>query len=172
MLRHIRVLRRPGDPRRGLLITDGRAVPCALGRGGVTRRKREGDGATPAGALRPVQAFYRADHGQRPRCMLPLRSIRARDGWCDDMRDRNYNRAVTLPYPAGCETMRRPDALYDIVVELDWNRKPAVRGRGSAIFLHVARDGFRPTEGCVAIRIADLRRLLPRLSGQTRFIIS
>jgi L,D-peptidoglycan transpeptidase YkuD (ErfK/YbiS/YcfS/YnhG family) len=154
------------------LIMDGRAIPCALGRGGVSSRKREGDGATPAGALRPVQAFYRFDRGQRPCCALPLRPIRDHDGWCDDSRDRNYNREVRMPYPGSCESMRRPDPLYDIVVELDWNRTPAIHGRGSAIFMHVAREGFRPTEGCIGLRLADLRRLLPRLRRETRIIVS
>ena len=95
--------------------------------------------------------------------MLPLRPIRPGDGWCDDPRDRTTTGRSRCPTRPAAKRLWRADALYDIVVELDWNRRPAVRGRGSAIFLHVARAGFRPTEGCVAIRIADLRRLLPRL---------
>lgn len=170
--RHIRVIRRPGCPRRGVLIAGGWTVPCALGRGGVSAAKREGDGASPRATLRPLQAFYRADHGQRPRSGLPLRPIRNQDGWCDSPQDRNYNRPVGLPYAASCEAMRRPDALYDIVVDLDWNRRPAVRGRGSAIFMHVARPGFLPTEGCIAVSAAVLRRLLPRMSRQTRITIT
>lgn len=170
--RHIRVIRRPGCPRRGVLIAGGLTLPCALGRGGVSSKKREGDGATPRATLLPLQAFYRADHGQRPRSALPLKPIRAGDGWCDGPGDRNYNRAVRLPYRASCETMMRSDALYDIVVDLDWNRRPAVAGRGSAIFMHAARPGFLPTEGCIALPIAALRRLLPRLGPHTRITIT
>nr|WP_245422304.1 L,D-transpeptidase family protein [Alsobacter soli] len=170
--RQIRVIRRPGDPRRGLLLAGGYAFPCALGRGGVSADKREGDGASPRATLRPLRAFYRADAGLRPRSGLRLDPIRQGDGWCDAPGDRNYNRPVRLPYPASCESMTRPDGLYDIVVDLDWNRRPAIGGRGSAIFMHVARPGFAPTEGCVALRRADLLRILPRLSAETRIVIT
>ena len=168
----MRVIKRPGSPRQGLLIAGAAIIPCALGKGGVSTRKREGDGASPRATLRPVRAFYRADHGVRPRSGLPLRPIRISDGWCDAPGDRNYNKLVRLPYGASCESMLRPDGLYDIVVELDWNRRPAVSGMGSAIFLHVARPGYQPTEGCVAIGADALRRLLPRLSPQTRITIT
>jgi L,D-peptidoglycan transpeptidase YkuD (ErfK/YbiS/YcfS/YnhG family) len=170
-LRFIRVLRRPGNPSKGLLIAGNQAYPCALGRGGVSAAKREGDGASPRAVLRPVRVFYRDDAGRRPVCRLPLDRIRADMGWVEDPRDRRYNRLVNLPYPAAHETMRREDNLYDIVVELDWNRRPAIRGRGSAIFMHLARPGFTPTQGCIGLRGDVLRRLLPRLTRDTAIII-
>jgi L,D-peptidoglycan transpeptidase YkuD (ErfK/YbiS/YcfS/YnhG family) len=167
----IRVQRRPGNSRRGLLLAGGFAWPCALGRGGVRIGKREGDGASPLATLRAVRLFYRADHGLRPATHLPVTRI-AGQGWCDDAGDRNYNRLVPLPYRASHEVMRRADRLYDIVVELDWNRQPAIRGRGSAIFLHVARPGLAPTEGCIALPADRLRRLVARLGPGTRFVLS
>lgn len=167
----IRVLRRPGNGRRGVLLAGGFAWPCALGRGGVRAGKREGDGATPQATLRAVRLFYRDDHGLRPATRLPVTRIGGQ-GWCDDVGDRNYNRLVPLPYRASHEVMRRADGLYDIVVELDWNRRPAIRGRGSAIFLHVARPGLAPTDGCIALPAVRLRRLVARLGPGTRFVLS
>ena len=97
---------------------------------------------------------------RRPRTHLPVRAIRLHDGWCDTPADRNYNRPVCLPYPASAERLWRADGLYDIVVVLDYNDRPRVRGRGSAIFMHVAKPGYAPTEGCIALARAHLQGLL------------
>lgn len=164
----VRVHRSPLDRRRGRIVAGPLVLPCALGRAGPTHDKREGDGATPVGRFRVLQAFYRADRMRRPRTPLPLAPIGAADGWCDDPRDRNYNRPVRLPYPAGHERMQREDGLYDVVLDLAYNRAPIRKGRGSAIFLHCARPGFAPTEGCVAIDPRAVARLLARIGPQTR----
>jgi L,D-peptidoglycan transpeptidase YkuD (ErfK/YbiS/YcfS/YnhG family) len=95
-----------------------------------------------------------------------VRAIRLREGWCDAPADRNYNRPVRHPYPAGAERLWRTDALYDIVVVLDYNDRPRVRGRGSAIFMHVAKPGYAPTEGCIALARAHLLRLLERMGSR------
>ena len=163
----LRVHTLPGDRRRGRLVAGPLVVPCALGRGGTVRNKREGDGGTPVGRFRLLAAAFRPDRGCRPRTLLPLKAIRPEDGWCDDPRDRRYNRPIRLPDPAGHERMWREDGLYDLVLDLACNRGPIRRGRGSAIFLHLAQPGFRPTEGCVAVDRAVLRRLLARLGPQT-----
>jgi len=135
---------------------------CAIGRGGVAASKREGDGATPAGTWRLVEVLWRRDRCRRPNCVLPVRPIQPDDGWCDTVGDRNYNRPVRHPYAASAERLWRDDRLYDIVVVLDHNRRPRIRGHGSAIFIHVARDGLAETEGCLALRERDLRVLLAR----------
>jgi L,D-peptidoglycan transpeptidase YkuD (ErfK/YbiS/YcfS/YnhG family) len=96
--------------------------------------------------------------------MLPVRAIGRSDGWCDAPGDRNYNRPVRQPYPASAEPLWRGDELYDLVVVLDYNLRPRVRGRGSAIFMHVARPGYRPTEGCIALRRDHLQLLLSWLA--------
>jgi len=126
----------------------------------VSALKREGDGATPRGRYRLVEVLYRADRERRPATRLPLRAIRAGDGWCDDPADGRYNRPVALPCRAGHERMWRDDPLYDLVVVLSHNRRPRVRGRGSAVFLHVAGPGLAATQGCVALPKPALRRLL------------
>ncbi|MGE3917565.1 MAG: L,D-transpeptidase [Hyphomicrobiaceae bacterium] len=135
-------------------------LACALGRTGIRWPKREGDGATPAGAWQLTEALWRPDRGRRPLTPLPCRPIRRDDGWCDDPADRNYNHPVRHPYPASAERLWRDDGLYDLVVVLDHNRRPRVRGHGSAVFMHVARPGLAPTEGCVALSARDLRKLL------------
>lgn len=152
---------------RGILVLGNLRFPCAIGRTGRTSRKREGDGSTPIGRFALRAAFYRADRLLRPRAGLPLRAIRPCDGWCDAPQDRNYNRPVRHPYPASAEHLWRADHLYDLVVVLGYNDHPRALGLGSAIFMHVAGPGFAPTEGCIALRRADLQRVLARLSHRT-----
>ncbi len=156
---------------RGWLTCGNLVVRCALGRGGILALKREGDGATPRGQYRLESARFRADRLRRPRTALPLSVTRADDGWCDAANDRNYNRAVTHPYPASAEKLWRTDGLYDVFIVLDYNRRPRRRGRGSAIFLHVAGEGLAPTEGCIALARRDLLKLLPLLNRNTRLVV-
>lgn len=144
----------------GVLQLGGQRVRAAIGRGGVRTDKREGDGATPAGILVLRGVLYRADRGPPPRATVPVAPIAPGDGWCDDPSHRDYNRAVVLPHPGRHEALWREDAVYDVVGVLGWNDAPVERGRGSAIFLHVARSDYAPTEGCVALAAADLRAML------------
>jgi L,D-peptidoglycan transpeptidase YkuD (ErfK/YbiS/YcfS/YnhG family) len=170
-LKRLRVYRSPLDPRRGHVVAGAARFPCALGRGGTTRRKREGDGASPIGRFPLIGGYFRADQGPRPRTGLPIRPIRPGDGWCDAPDDRCYNRPVRLPYGASCEAMWRDDRVYDVVVDIAWNRGPIRPGRGSAIFLHLARPGFEPTAGCVAVERRVIARLLARIGPRTRIEI-
>ena len=152
----------------GIVRLGSLALPCALGRNGRRVRKREGDGATPVGCWRIAGVLYRADRIRRPATRLPVRPIGESDGWCDAPADRNYNRPVRHPYPASAERLWRADNLYDIVVVLSHNARPRVRGGGSAIFMHVARPGYAPTEGCIALRQEHLLRLLRALGVGAR----
>jgi L,D-peptidoglycan transpeptidase YkuD (ErfK/YbiS/YcfS/YnhG family) len=159
---------RPGSQTQGLLNWGGLVFPCALGRGGISSAKREGDGATPLGPMRLLHGYYRKGRLlSAHRSRLALTPIAPDDGWCDAPRDRNYNRPVRLPYPASSERMMRDDRLYDCCIVLDYNIAPRKRGRGSAIFLHIAREGYWPTEGCVAVAPLTMARLLPHLSRHT-----
>lgn len=166
LLTVIRVLAKPGA-RQGRLEAEGLSLPCALGRGGMVQDKQEGDGGTPLGDWPLRRLHYRADRGAAPLTALPSRAIERLDGWCDDPADPSYNRLVRLPYTARHETMWREDGLYDLVVELGYNDDPVVPGKGSAIFLHIARPDYAPTEGCVALAEPDLRRLLARCGPET-----
>ena len=145
---------------------DGR-VRCALGRSGVVaaHAKREGDGATPAGVWPLRRIWVRADRLalpllSGPSLSLPVHAIDPLLGWCDDPSSEDYNRPVRLPHPASHERMWREDSVYDLVVELGFNDDPPILGRGSAIFLHLARPDFSPTEGCVAVELAVLLEIL------------
>jgi len=167
----IRVRRRPGATSLGLVIASGRAVPAALGRSGIRADKREGDGATPRGTFRPLRLWWRADRMAQPRTLLPIRRIGPRDAWCEDPGDRRYNRSFQHQAGEAGDLLTRDDRLYDLIVEIDHNTRPRIAGRGSAVFIHIARPGFGPTAGCVTLRPGDLRRLLARLSRRTRIEI-
>jgi L,D-peptidoglycan transpeptidase YkuD (ErfK/YbiS/YcfS/YnhG family) len=138
----------------------------------VTHLKREGDGATPAGRYRLLYLYYRNDRLLPPRTALLTTRLRVDDGWCEDPGHGRYNCAIRLPSSAGHETMRREDHLYDIVGVLDWNMRPRVRGRGSAIFLHLCRPGHAPTAGCIALDLNNLRRLLAIAGPRPEFLVS
>ena len=146
----------------GTLRFGGEILRVAFGRAGFTLRKQEGDGATPAGLLQLRRVLYRADRVARPRAAVPVEPIAPEDGWCDDPSDARYNQMVRLPYEARHEELWRHDGLYDVVGVLGWNDRPVERARGSAIFLHVASPDYAPTEGCVALALADLRGLLDK----------
>ena len=122
----------------------------------MTLHKQEGDEATPAAAMPLLQVLYRADRVAAPRCMVPVGPISPADGWCDDLNDPAYNQPVRLPYSGRHEPLWRADGIYDVTGVLGWNTGPVVPGRGSAIFLHVARPDFGPTEGCIALALPDL----------------
>ncbi|MCB1489061.1 MAG: L,D-transpeptidase family protein [Bauldia sp.] len=154
-----------------MLVAGGLTVPCALGRGGIATRKREGDGVTPAGRFALLTVLYRPDRLRRPATALPVAPIRPDSGWCDDPADRRYNRPVRLPYAASHEELWRSDHLYDLVVVLDYNLARPRRGAGSAIFFHLATPGFAPTAGCVAVTEQAMRRILARSGPGTEMVI-
>jgi len=133
---------------------------CAIGRTGISARKREGDGATPAGAWQVRRVHYRPDRGPRPPIGSRAVPVKPESGWCDAVSDANYNRPIRHPYPASAEQLWRADHLYDLIIVLGYNDRPRMQGRGSAIFMHVAREGYAPTEGCIALSRTHLLRLL------------
>ena len=167
----IRIHAAAGDPRRGWLTAGGHTLPVALGRGGILANKREGDGGTPRGTFRPRQVWWRADRHPRPRTHLPVRAIRPDDAWCEDPGDRHYNQPVRLAAGQGGDRLRRDDHLYDFIVEIDHNTEPRTTHRGSAVFLHLARENFGPTAGCVAMTKSAMLRLLQRIGPETRIVI-
>lgn len=138
-------------------------IHCALGRAGVMdgSAKREGDGATPAGLWRLRHVFFRPDRMGWPDTRLPVAPLSNDLGWSDDPKDpANYNAMVKLPYAFSHEKLWREDDLYDLIVVLGINDGPAVPGRGSAVFFHLARSDFAPTEGCVAVTRPDMLAIL------------
>ena len=156
----------------GHLTWNGGKLACALGRSGRRRDKVEGDGATPVGCFALKTVYYRADRLAVQATRLPLIAIEPQMGWCDDPSHADYNRPVRLPHPASCETLWRDDGVYDVVVVLGHNDDPPVPGLGSAIFLHVARPGFEPTEGCVALPLADLLAVLAECGPGDQLVVA
>ena len=167
----IRVRARPGRPTQGWLFAGPLALPIALGRSGIKADKREGDGGTPRGRFHPLRLWWRADRLPRPRTLLPVRRIGRNDAWCEDPNDRHYNRPVRLERGRSGDRLRREDRLYDFIVEIDHNSSPRIAGRGSAVFLHLARENFAPTAGCVSMTPSAMLRLLRRLGPRTKIVI-
>ncbi len=132
------------------------AFRCAVGRGGVRSEKREGDGATPQGRFPLLYMMYRPDRLSGIQTGLALRKLQPQDGWCDDPADPHYNTLIEKPFFARHESLWREDRVYDAIVVVGYNMTPVVLGKGSAIFLHVAQPNFSPTDGCVALALADL----------------
>ena len=170
-LQSIQVRSRPGRRTQGWLVAGGKTVPVALGRSGIRADKREGDGGTPAGRFHPVRLWWRADRLPPPQTLLPRRRIGPDDAWCEDPAGRRYNQAFLRSANEPGDRLRRADGLYDLIIELDHNTRPRVAKRGSAIFIHVARPGLTPTQGCIALTRKDLLRLLPAISRKTRIIV-
>ena len=166
---------RPSRPRgrlnraRGLLTAGPFRIRCALGPAGVVRTKREGDRRHAGRALPLLWGYYRPDRARPPAGGVPLKSLRRDQGWCEDPTSGRYNRPVRLPAADCTDRMWRDDHLYDLTFVLDQNFSRRAKGRGSAIFFHLARPGLTPTAGCVAISAADMRKLAPRLARGARW---
>jgi L,D-peptidoglycan transpeptidase YkuD (ErfK/YbiS/YcfS/YnhG family) len=154
------------------VLFNGKEYPCAIGRGGISENKKEGDGTTPAGCFPIRKVFYRADRVDPPKTSLEIEALKKSDGWCDGVDDPNYNMLVTLPYPASSENLWRDDHVYDVIVVLGYNDEPAIPGKGSAIFMHVAREGYTPTAGCIALTLTDLLEVLLSTNAETLVCVS
>ena len=155
-----------GSCRRAKLVAGSVTINCSIGRSGVIHNKREGDGATPIGRFLILQGYFRSARIIRYPSTHLLKPILPKHGWCDDPSSGNYNRLVDLPFKPNHEALFRDDHAYDIVFVLGHNQRPRVKGAGSAIFLHLAKEKLSPTAGCIAICLQDMRRLLPRLAAR------
>ena len=167
----IRVRAAAGDPRRGWLTAGGQTMPVALGRGGIRANKREGDGGTPKGTFRPRQLWWRADRHPRPRTFLPVRAIRPGGRLVRRPDEPPLQPADPAEPSTRGDRLKRDDHLYDFIVEIDHNTRPRIAGRGSAVFLHLARENFAPTAGCVSMTKSAMLRLLARLGPDTKIVI-
>ena len=155
----------------GTLTFENKVYKCALGKSGVRTNKREGDGATPAGTFPIREIFYRPDRLARPKTGLVLSPLKPNDAWNDDPDHTYYNRKVLLPHRGRVEPLWRKDGVYDIIVVIGYNDKPVKKSKGSAIFLHVAKDGFKHTEGCIALKLGDLLEIITSVTPPSHITV-
>ena len=155
----------------GFVVLDEYRWPCALGREGIGPKTTEGDGLTPLGSHQLGRVFWRKDRLSSIQTTLPCLPITKSMGWCDDPDQDAYNTLIELPHAGSFEELWREDHVYDVIVELLYNTKPIINGQGSAIFMHIARPDYRPTEGCIALKQSDLLSLLQMVNKGSRLIV-
>jgi L,D-peptidoglycan transpeptidase YkuD (ErfK/YbiS/YcfS/YnhG family) len=144
---------------------------CALGKGGIKQKKREGDFITPRGKFKLIKIYYRSDRVKKINSTLKKIKIKKNIGWCDDVSSKYYNEQIKINKKISHEKLYRKDSLYDILVVLNYNLNPVIRGKGSAIFLHVAKKNYRKTQGCIALKKRDLLYLLSKIKKKTQIRI-
>jgi L,D-peptidoglycan transpeptidase YkuD (ErfK/YbiS/YcfS/YnhG family) len=139
---------------------------CALGKSGIGKKRTEGDNITPKGSYKLLRLFYRSDRIPNFKTILKKKKINKNMGWCDDVNNKNYNKLIKLPCNFSHEKLYRKDNIYDLVVPINYNTKKISRGKGSAIFLHVAKKNYTPTKGCIALKKKDLILLLKKIKSK------
>lgn len=155
------------NPEKGSIIGPDFHALCSLGRGGLIEEKQkiESDKKTPIGQYPFRKLYYRADRLEKPACVLPTIMLEPTMGWCDDPAHPRYNQEIAFPFDGSAEKLWREDAVYTLILTIGHNDNPPVSNRGSAIFVHVARDGLVPTDGCVALYKEDLLTFLSRIKA-------
>ena len=146
-------------------------IKCAIGKKGIGYKRKEGDLITPSGQFGIKYMLYRKDR-VKVTTKLKKKIIKKNMGWCDDPRSNQYNKLVKLPFVHGYEKLFKKENIYDIILVLNYNMNPVKKNKGSAIFIHVARNNFRKTEGCVSIKKINLIQLLKEISPNTKVKIS
>ena len=139
---------------------------CALGKAGIGKKREEGDNITPKGSYKLLKLFYRSDRIPNFKTVLKKKKINKKMGWCDDVNNKNYNKLINLPSSFSHEKLFRKDNIYDLIIPINYNTKKIVKGKGSAIFLHVAKKNYEPTRGCIALKKKDLILLLKNIDNK------
>ena len=153
------------------LIYKGYKLKCSIGKSGTSRSKKEGDLATPIGIFDLGCLYYRKDRIKLPKCKLVKKIIKKNMGWCDDIESKFYNREISFPFKYRAEKLYRKKNIYDLLINIKYNQKPVIKGRGSAIFLHIANKKYKPTKGCISIKKVDFLKILPKIKKRTKIII-
>ena len=155
-----------------VLLYEGYKLKCAIGKSGITSAKKEGDFATPKGIFKLGSLYYRPDRNKVLKCSIKKKIIKKKMGWCDDIRSKKYNQEISFPFKFGAEKLYRKDRVYDLLIIIEYNFYPVVKKKGSAIFLHIADDKYKPTKGCVAISKKNFLKILPLINKRTKISIS
>jgi len=154
-----------------LLLYKGYKLKCCIGKSGLTTRKKEGDLATPKGLFKLGLLYYRKDRIKTLKCKLKKKVIKKNMGWCDDVRSKKYNKEISFPFKYRAEKLYRIDRIYDIFINIKYNQSPVIKNKGSAIFLHLSNQKYKPTTGCVAIKKKDFFKILPLINQNTKILI-
>ena len=155
-----------------LLLYKGYKLKCCVGKSGITDLKKEGDLATPKGTFNIGVFYYRKDKIYLPKCKIKKKIIKKNMGWCNDSKSKEYNQEIRFPFKYGAEKLFRQDRIYDLLINIKYNFSPAIKKKGSAIFLHISNNKYTPTEGCVAISKKDFLKILPLIDRATKISIS
>ena len=145
---------------------------CALGKAGIGKKKREGDNITPIGTFKIVKIYYRSDRIKKLSSKFTLTEITKDMGWCDDSKSKKYNQLIKLPTKYSYENLYRRNNIYDLILVLNYNMKPRIKNKGSAIFIHVAKKNYKKTAGCIALKKSDLIYLVKEITKNTKVIIN
>ena len=145
---------------------------CALGRAGIKKKEKEGDNITPRGIFKIIKIYYRQDKIKKIKAFIEPIKIKKNMGWCDDSRSNYYNEQIKLPNKFSCERLHRNDNLYDIILVLNYNTHPTIKKKGSAIFIHVSKNSYKKTKGCIALKKKHLLKLIPLIKKNTKIKIN
>ena len=155
-----------------LLLYKGYKLKCSVGKSGITSFKKEGDLTTPKGIFGLDKLYYRKDRIKLLKCQVIKKIIKKKMGWCDDSRSKKYNKEINFPFKYRAEKLYRKDNIYDLFINIKYNFWPVVKGKGSAIFLHIADRKYKPTKGCIGLSKKDFLKILPLISKKTKIRIS
>jgi L,D-peptidoglycan transpeptidase YkuD (ErfK/YbiS/YcfS/YnhG family) len=153
------------------LLYDNYRIKCAVGKRGIGKKKREGDSITPKGLFVVKFVLFRKDRVKKLSTKYKKFEIKKKMGWCDDIKSKKYNKLITLPFKFSSEKLYRKDNIYDIILVLNYNMNPVKKNKGSAIFIHVAKENYTSTKGCVAIKKIELVQLLRNIKKKTKIKI-
>tara|TARA_Y100000590_G_scaffold147249_1_gene169095 strand:+ start:745 stop:1236 length:492 start_codon:yes stop_codon:yes gene_type:complete len=154
------------------LLYEGYKLKCCIGKSGITSSKKEGDLATPKGLFKLGLLYYRNDRNKKIKCKLPKKIINKKMGWCNDSRSKKYNKEIRFPFSYNAEKLYKRDRNYDLIINIKYNHKPVIKNKGSAIFLHITNDKYKPTAGCIALTKKDFLKILPKINKKTKISIS
>ncbi len=145
---------------------------CALGKGGVKKKTIEGDNITPKGIFKIVKIYYRHDKIKKIKTLIKKIKIKKNMGWCDDPNSRSYNKQINLPTKYGHEKLYRNDNLYDLIAVLSYNTYPIVKNKGSAIFMHITKNSYTKTKGCIGLKKEHLIKIISKIKKNTKIKIN
>ena len=155
-----------------LLLYKDYKLKCAIGKSGIIKSKKEGDLATPKGTFELGTFYYRKYNSKPPKCKIKKKIIKKKMGWCNDSKSKKYNKEINFPFRYGAEKLYRKDKIYDLFINIKYNSNPAIKEKGSAIFLHLTDHKYKPTKGCIAISKIDFLKILPLIKDKTKISIS